>query len=118
MAARNDETYLFVVEWYDPMPQLRRKYLLKYFTEQHAVSFLNLSIFSTWEINFSYSKVEMVDLKTKKIFLKKSPCPDYVTKEDLVLGGKVQLQNKIPVSLSTLLITTFKTIGTSVLQRT
>ena len=39
MAARNDETYLFVVEWYDPMPQLRRKYLLKYFTEQHAVSF-------------------------------------------------------------------------------
>ena len=68
----------------------------------------------------------MVDLKTKKIFLKKSPCPDYVTKEDLVLGGKVQLQNKIPVAvavavaacLSSLLITTFKTIGTSVLQRT
>eukprot|EP01035_Chromulina_nebulosa_P026642 gene26642-34903_t len=74
MAARNDETYLFVVEWYDPMPQLRRKYLLKYFTEQHAV--------------------EMVDLKTKKIFLKKSPCPDYVSKEDFVIGGKVLLYSR------------------------
>lgn len=31
----------------------------------------------------------MVDLKTKKIFLKKSPCPDYVSKEDFVIGGKV-----------------------------
>jgi hypothetical protein len=37
MSARNDETYLFVAEWYDPMPQLKKKYLLKYFTEQHSV---------------------------------------------------------------------------------
>lgn len=33
----------------------------------------------------------MVDLKTKKIFLKKSPCPDHVSKEDFVIGGKVLL---------------------------
>jgi len=74
MSARNDETYLFVVEWYDPMPQLKRKYLLKYFTEQHSV--------------------EMVDLKSKKIFLKKSPCPDYISKEDFIIGGKVLLYSR------------------------
>ena len=26
MAARNDETWLFVVEWFDPMPRLKKSY--------------------------------------------------------------------------------------------
>ena len=69
MAARNDETWSFVVEWFDPMPRLKKSYLLKYFVQQH--------------------QVEMVDLKSKKIFLKRSPCTEEITPEDLAVGKKV-----------------------------
>ena len=69
MAARNDEAWLFVVEWYDPMPRLKKMYLLKYFVQQH--------------------QVEMVDVKSKKMFLKKSPCTVEITKEDFAVGKKV-----------------------------
>ena len=53
MSARNDETWIFIVEWYDPLPRLKKVYLLRYFVQQH--------------------QVEMVDMKSKKMFLKKSP---------------------------------------------
>jgi hypothetical protein len=33
----------------------------------------------------------MVDLKSKKIFLKKSPCPEYISKDDFIIGGKVNI---------------------------
>jgi nucleoside-diphosphate kinase len=74
MAARTDDSLLFVVEWYDPMPQMKRQYLLKYFTDQHMA--------------------EMVDLKTKKMFLKKSPCPSTLTKEDFFVGSKILLYSR------------------------
>ena len=51
MASTRDEALLFVVEWFDPLPRLKRKYLLKLLVEQ--------------------MQVEMVDLKSKKMFLKK-----------------------------------------------
>ena len=69
MAARNDETWLFVVEWFDPMPRLKKSFLLRYFVQQH--------------------QVEMVDLKSKKMFLKKSPCTEEIRSEDLAVGKKV-----------------------------
>lgn len=69
MAAKNDETLLFVVEYFDPLPQLKRQYLYKYFVADHAA--------------------EMVDVKSKKLFLKKSPCPPEMLKEELVIGGKI-----------------------------
>lgn len=69
MAARTDETLLFVVEWFDPMPQMKKQYLLKYFPDQHMA--------------------EMIDFKSKKVFLKKSPCPPQVSKEDFYVGGKI-----------------------------
>lgn len=71
MATQNDDSLLFVVEWFDPMPQLKRKYLLKYFIDQKMV--------------------EMIDVKSKKIFLKKSPCPPEIVKDDFFIGGKVLL---------------------------
>ena len=71
MSARNDETWLFVVEWFDPMPRLKRVYLLKFFVQQN--------------------QVEMVDVKSKKLFLKKSPCPPEVSKEDFAVGRKIIL---------------------------
>ena len=80
MAARNDESLLFLVEWFhdrsdivlhnlnrfDNMPQLKRKYLLKYFIKQNMVIYIQ-----TLEIIGINYKVEMVDLKSKKTFLKK-----------------------------------------------
>mmetsp|Transcript_28170 Transcript_28170/g.27014 ORF Transcript_28170/g.27014 Transcript_28170/m.27014 type:complete len:354 (+) Transcript_28170:119-1180(+) len=69
MSARNDETWLFVVEWFDPMPRLKRMYLLKYFVQQH--------------------QVEMVDIKNKKMFLKKTPLTVENTKEDFCVGKKI-----------------------------
>lgn len=71
MSTQTDETLLFVAEWYDAMPQLKRKYLLKYFVD--------------------LKMVEMVDVKSKKTFLKKSPCPPDVTKDDFYIGAKVLL---------------------------
>lgn len=72
--AQADETWLFVVEWYDPMPQLKRKYLLKYFVKQN--------------------QAEMVDIKSKKLFLKKSPCPPELTPEEFFIGGKVLIYSR------------------------
>ena len=69
MAARDDEAWLFVVEWFDPMPRLKRMYILKYFVQQH--------------------QVEMVDVKSKKMFLKKSPCPADIVIDDFGVGKKV-----------------------------
>jgi hypothetical protein len=33
-----NEIWLFVVEWYDPMPQLKKKYLLKYYVSFWSTS--------------------------------------------------------------------------------
>eukprot|EP01039_Chlorochromonas_danica_P008933 gene8933-9856_t len=74
MAARNDDSLLFVVEWYDPLPQMKKQYLLKYFPDQQMA--------------------EMIDFKSKKIFLKKSPCPPHLTREDFFVGGKVVLYSR------------------------
>lgn len=74
MAERQDDSMLFVVEWFDPMPQMKKKYLLKYFVDQHCA--------------------EMVDLKSKKMFLKKSPCPAHITRDDFYVGGKVLLYSR------------------------
>lgn len=74
MAARTDDSILFVCEWYDPMPQMKRQYLLKYFVDQHMA--------------------EMVDVKSKKMFLKKSPCPSTLNKEDFYVGSKILLYSR------------------------
>jgi len=69
-----EETWLFVVEWFDPQPMLKRQYLLKYFLESHMI--------------------EMVDLRTKKLFLKKSPAGSTLTKSDFFLGGKLLVYSR------------------------
>jgi nucleoside-diphosphate kinase len=74
MSERQDDSLLFVVEWFDPMPQMKRKYLLKYFVDLNSA--------------------EMIDLKTKKMFLKKSPCPPHISKDDFYVGGKVLLYSR------------------------
>lgn len=74
MAVPNDNTLLFVVEWFDPLPQMKKQYLLKFFVDQH--------------------NVEMVDLKFRKIFLRKSPCPNELSKDDFFVGGKISLYSR------------------------
>lgn len=71
MAAKSDEGWLFVAEWFDPMPQMKKQYLLKYFPDVQMV--------------------EMVDVKSKKMFLKKSKVPPEVSSVDFFVGGKVVL---------------------------
>lgn len=51
--------WLFVVEYYDPLPRLKRQYLLRYWGIEGAQG--------------GNGFVEMVDIKSKKLFLKKSP---------------------------------------------
>ena len=53
MSSTSADAWVFLVEWYDSMPQIRRKYQLKYYPDSHSV--------------------EMIDLNTKKVFLRKSP---------------------------------------------
>lgn len=69
MALRNTEVLKFVVEWYDPQPQLKRRYVLSYFVQDH--------------------QVELIDIKNKKCFLKKSPCPPEIAANDLFVGSKI-----------------------------
>ena len=47
MSHLSNEVWQFVVEWYDPLPQMKKKYILKYFVEKHMV--------------------EMIDIKNKKV---------------------------------------------------
>jgi hypothetical protein len=74
MATVSTEVWQFIVEWYDPLPQLRKQYILKYFLENHMV--------------------EMIDLKNKKIFLKKCACPPEIASSDLFLGSKILLYSR------------------------
>jgi hypothetical protein len=74
MAARNDDSLLFVVEWYDPLPMMKKQYLLKFFVDQHMV--------------------EMVDVKSRKMFLRKSACPNELTKDDFFVGSKILLYSR------------------------
>jgi nucleoside-diphosphate kinase len=70
-----EETYLFLVEYFDPLPRLKRQYLLKLFVKE--------------------MDVEMVDLKSKKLFLKRSPVPEHVKRSDFFVGGNVLLYSRM-----------------------
>jgi len=65
------EVWQFVVEWYDPVPQMKRKFILKYYVEHH--------------------QVEMINVNSNKLFLKRSPPPPEVTASDFYLGNKIIL---------------------------
>ena len=66
---------LFVVEHFDPLPRLKRQYLLKVFIDEP----LNIL------------DVEMIDVKSSKKFLKRSPAPKHIVREDFFVGATVLL---------------------------
>ncbi|CAM9638962.1 unnamed protein product [Pylaiella littoralis] len=72
--ARDQDVLSFLAEWFDPLPQLTKQYLLKYFCDTN--------------------EAEMVELKTKRLFLKRSPCPSHFTPKDFALGSKVILYGR------------------------
>lgn len=74
MVDRMNDCWLFLVEWFDPLPQLKKKYVLKYYLEDHMI--------------------EMIDIKTKKLFLKKSSCPPELKREDFFIGAKILLYSR------------------------
>ena len=41
MSAQSDESWLFIVEWYDPLPQMKKQYLLKYYPSQNQAGKIN-----------------------------------------------------------------------------
>lgn len=73
MSFTNEPPLQFVVEWFDAAPKLKRQYVLKYYTDG------------------SKNLVEMFDVKAKRIFLKKCPCPPELSLDDIYIGSKFLL---------------------------
>lgn len=69
-----EEIYLFVAEWFDPLPMLKKQYVLKYFVETHSC--------------------EMFDLKNNRLFLKKSPLQSNISKSDMSVGSRVLIYGR------------------------
>eukprot|EP00605_Chrysophyceae_sp_TOSAG23-4_P001852 GSChrysophyteH1.ASY1.ANO1.2044.1 assembled CDS len=73
--SKTEEQLLFVVEHYDPLPRLKRQYLLKVFIDEP------LSILD----------IEMIDVKSSKKFLKRTAAPKHIVREDFFIGATVLL---------------------------
>lgn len=74
MSSHTDECYIFVVEWFDPLPALKKQYILKYY--------------------FHGPFVEMIDVKSRKTFLKKTLCPPNITEKSFFVGSKFNLLSR------------------------
>ncbi|CAM9269416.1 unnamed protein product [Ectocarpus sp. 6 AP-2014] len=73
-SARDQEVLSLLAEWFDPLPQLTKQYLLRYYCDTN--------------------EAEMVELKTKRLFLKRSPCPSHFSSKDFALGSKIILYGR------------------------
>ncbi|CAM9377552.1 unnamed protein product [Discosporangium mesarthrocarpum] len=72
---KDESVNSFLAEWFDPLPQLtKQQYLLKYFP--------------------GTNEAEMVELKSRRLFLKRSPCPDHLSSRDFHVGAKVILYGR------------------------
>ena len=68
-----DERYAFTAEWYDPNASLIRRYQLLFYTADNTV--------------------EMFDIKNRRLFLKRSKCPQ-VKFGDLFIGAVVNIHSR------------------------
>lgn len=73
MAADTDERYAFIAEWYDPNASLTRRYQLLFYLTDNTV--------------------EMFDIKNRRLFLKRSKCPQ-VKFSDLFIGAVVNIHSR------------------------
>ncbi|KAL3775718.1 hypothetical protein ACHAW5_003233 [Stephanodiscus triporus] len=70
----NERVLSFVAEWFDPHPQIVKQYLLKY--------------------HCSTNEVEMKDIQTKRIFLRKTKLPPSLKESDFFKGAKILLLSR------------------------
>ncbi|KAL7550162.1 hypothetical protein ACHAWF_013403 [Thalassiosira exigua] len=70
----NERVLAFVAEWFDPHPQIVKRYLLKYHCKTN--------------------EVEMKDIQTKRIFLRKTKIPPSILETDFVLGASILLLSR------------------------
>lgn len=68
------EILSFLVDWYDPLPQIMRRFLLKFYVHSHSV--------------------EMFDVKNKRLFLRKCPAATELSTRDLTLGNKITVYRR------------------------
>jgi len=68
MAAK-DDVLGFHAQWYDPRPQLVKDFVLKYYPLTH--------------------EADMTDVKSHRLFLKRSKLPSTIKAGDFIVGGKV-----------------------------
>jgi nucleoside-diphosphate kinase len=69
-----DEVLGFLAEWYDPRPQLKRKFLLKYYSATHDA--------------------EMIEVEKHRCFLKRSKLPSTVFPSDFSVGSQVLIYGR------------------------
>ncbi len=74
MQAFDEVPLSVIVSWFDPLPQLTREYLLKYWV--------------------GTNEVEMMDLKTRKLFLRRTPCPMTISLKDLYASNILLLHGR------------------------
>ncbi|CAM9926988.1 unnamed protein product, partial [Heterosigma akashiwo] len=72
--AHDGPVYAFVAEWFDPMPQLTKQYLLRYYPDTH--------------------EVDMVDGKSRRLFLKKSKVPTTILPQEFFVGSRMVLYSR------------------------
>jgi nucleoside-diphosphate kinase len=73
MSTNNDDRYVFVVEWYDSAASLVRTYNLTYYLKDKTI--------------------EMFDLKSRKMFLKKTEYANIQLK-DFFIGAVVNIYSR------------------------
>ncbi len=71
--ASQDERYAFVAEWYDPNASLIRRYQLLFYPGDNTV--------------------EMIDIKNRRLFLKRSKC-EHVRLQDLFIGAIINILSR------------------------
>ncbi|RHY41499.1 hypothetical protein DYB38_007533 [Aphanomyces astaci] len=71
MNAIRDVIYAFKAKWFDQHAQMHRNFNVRYFPDGNHV--------------------EILDVKSNKLFLKKTQCPAGVSPQDFFLGGKLLL---------------------------
>jgi len=70
----NERVLSFIAEWFDPHPQIVKKFLLKY----HCAT----------------TEVEMKDIQTKRTFLKKTKVPPTLKEESFFIGANILLLSR------------------------
>jgi len=70
----NEQVLSFIVEWFDPHPQIVKKYVLK--------------------LHCHLNEVEMRDIQTKRTFLSKTKLPPALDRSDFFIGAKILLLSR------------------------